>query len=1008
MRFDRARAPVLFFSFICLFANATALAQKYNIKQYTANTGLPTSNVFDIEFDDLGNIWFATYNGVVKFNGIDYTVFDEEAGLKDPVLFDLLIDDKNTLWASTEFGGVAKFENGKFVYPKHLAWIDSTIVHYMIQSVDGNYWFSLGRKGVYILDQDQKLIKKLTIDDGLPANQAWNFNNQIDSTILISTHAGLAVYNNNSQRIEKTYTIDDGLGGLQVYESLIDKKGQIWVAHNNGFSIIGLNNEIRNFEELNGSRTGYIYSFSESDDGTIWIGSENAGLFLFNDDKQTHFTIKNGLSSNNVYRIVKSKTGEIWVATDGNGVNVFIDTNFKVYDEASSLGASSIYSLYQDNGGTVWFTTEYGLNSYKDGVFEKFPLNFSEIANEQLLTSAQLPNGNIIMITNNYSLVEFDGERYFKSKYEEDFEGINTKYIKVFGETIWFAADGYLIRVESDKIEYFKPNTNNAWQEDLQYIHQDSRGLMWVASRGGLILFKNGEFNFITLEDGLSGVRISQISEDRDGNLWLVSTAGIDIISGINEYGEFEKITPFKTADLYYDKTNFLQFDSYGNMWQGTSAGLNFYSFNPPYSVDNYKHIHIPLQDYGNGAEFTNNGSLLSDDSLLYFGTYTNGLITFEYNEGETQLNYEEPPKVFIRSIIAGDEAIYLQDTDSTLSSNYSVDHSQNNILVQFNALSDKYPQRIHIRHKLEGLNNNWILAENISQIRYESLPSGTFSLVMQTKAPNSDWSEVQQVLTIKVNKPFYSRIWFISLVILVIAAIVATIMKGRITYIEKNLLKNQVDEQTQHIQKTLDEKEVLIKEIHHRVKNNLAVISGLLDLQSRQIEEGPATEALQNSMTRVLAMAKIHEQLYQNDDLANVNFKNFITNLVRSLDNTISNVEFPILINENVEDISVDVNVGVPLGLMINEILSNSFKHAFQKMEVSNLATIEIEFSQIEKSHYYLKIADNGVGAKNNLLEVVHQSLGITLIKSWASQLDSELTYNGSKGSVFEAKIPI
>lgn len=85
-------------------------AQKFNIQQYTANTGLPSNNVFDVEFDKLGNVWFATSDGVVKYDGAVYKTYNQDDGLKDPVLFDLFIDHSGILWASTDQGGVAKYE----------------------------------------------------------------------------------------------------------------------------------------------------------------------------------------------------------------------------------------------------------------------------------------------------------------------------------------------------------------------------------------------------------------------------------------------------------------------------------------------------------------------------------------------------------------------------------------------------------------------------------------------------------------------------------------------------------------------------------------------------------------------------------------------------------------------------------------------------------------------------------------------------------------------------------
>ncbi|MBO6795497.1 MAG: hypothetical protein JJ895_16445 [Balneolaceae bacterium] len=993
---------------ICLLANGTALAQKYNIQQYTANTGLPTNNIFDIVFDEKGNVWLASYDGVIKYDGYNYDVYDENSGLKDPVLYDLLLDNQHNLWASTEDGGIAKFSNGSFHYPEELSWLDTTIVHFMMQANDGNIWLSVDQQGVYIIDEDLKVVDHISLEDGLPSERMSHFYSTNTNQVLISSHAGLAVYNELTKEIEKTYTNNNGLGGIRVYESLVDRNGRIWVAHDKGASVIQKDGSIINYEVLAGARIGLALTIRESNDGKIWVGSNKGGVFWIDGAEETHITIKHGLSSNNIYRFVESKSGNIWIATDGNGISVFKDKNFRIYDDVSVLDAKRATSLIEQEDGTVWITTEYGISSLKNDVIKNYRADPELLAGELILASTLLPNGNIIMVTNNYSLLEFDGKNFFKSKYTELLNGLIFNSVAVDGNTIWFVGDSNLIKVEGENVEYVLTHKGRAWKTDYQYLLKDSRGLTWIATLGGIAVLNGEEFIFIDKEDGLSSEWITIIKEDPYGNIWAVTSVGIDIISGIEENGSFKTIKPFKTVELYFDKANFLQFDHNGNLWQGTNSGLNYYQFEEPNSFDNYEHFHFPLNSFGYGTEFAFRASLLAKDSTLYFGTYNSGLITLNFDNIEDEIEYEPAPEMHIQSILANGQEVYNQETPQSTDEILTLSFSQNRVTINLSSLSEKFPGRINYRYKLLGLQDDWEVVENINQIQYEILPPGTYNLVVQTKAPNSDWSAEQDVVSFRIKKPFFLTVWFIVLIVLLICVLVYVIVKARVSIIEKDLLQSKVDDQTKDIQHALDEKEVLIKEIHHRVKNNLAVISGLLDLQSRQIDEGPATEALQNSMTRVLAMAKIHEQLYQNEDLANVNFKNFITNLVRSLDNTISNADFPTQINEHVEDISVDVNVGVPLGLMINEILSNSFKHAFQNLELSKSASIDIEFSCKDDQSYHLRIADNGVGSKENLLEMEHQSLGMTLIKSWASQLDAELTYDGTNGSVFEAKIPV
>lgn len=997
---------IFLFATVIVVSSGNIFAQKYNIQQYTANTGLPTNNIFDIVFDEKGNVWFASYDGVIKYDGHNYIVYDEKSGLKDPVLYDLLLDRQNNLWASTEDGGIAKFSNGFFHYPEALSWLDTTTVHYMMQANDGSIWLSVDKLGVYIIDEELKVVGHIVLDDGLPSGRISHFYYTKTNQVLISSHAGLAVYNLLTSEIEQTYTIDNGLNGTRVYESLVDRNGRIWIAHDNGVSVINKDGSIINYDTLAGARIGFAFTITESSDGKIWIGSNRGGLFWIDGAEETHITIKHGLSSNNIYRFVKSKSGNIWIATDGNGISVFKDNNFRIYDDVSVLDAKRATSLIELDDGTVWITTEYGLSSFKDGVFKNYRINAELLSGELLLSSELLPNGNIIMVTNNYSLLEFDGKNFFKSKYTELFDGLIFNSVAVYGNTIWFVGDSNLIKVEGENVEYVLTHKEGAWKTDYQLLFKDSRDLIWVATLGGIVVLHENEITFINEEDGLSSKWVTNIQEDPYGNIWVVTSVGIEIITGIEENGSFRKIEPFKTADLYFDKANFLQFDHNGNLWQGTNSGLNYYQFEEPNLFNDYQHFHYPLNIFRNGTEFGFRASLLAKDSTLYFGSYNSGLISFNFDHTDDVIEYEPAPEIYIRSMLASGEVVWNQDNQQLSDDILTLSFRQNRVTINLSSISEIYPGRIHYRYKLLGIQESWVVAENLSQIQYEILPPGSYNLVVQTKGPNSDWSAVQDVVSFRIKKPFFLRFWFIALIVILISVLIYVIVEGRVSIVEKNLLQSKVDEQTKDIQYALDEKEVLIKEIHHRVKNNLAVISGLLDLQRNQIEEGPATEALQNSTTRIIAMAKIHEQLYQNEDLSNVNFRIFIRDLVQSLQNTVSDTKKPINIIENVDDLRVDVNTGVPLGLMISEILHNSFKHAFTTLTDSK-PTIEIVFNVHDKKNFYLKIADNGIGSDTNLLETEHQTLGITLINSWVEQLDAKIDFNGVNGASFEVIIP-
>ena len=270
-------------------------------------------------------------------------------------------------------------------------------------------------------------------------------------------------------------------------------------------------------------------------------------------------------------------------------------------------------------------------------------------------------------------------------------------------------------------------------------------------------------------------------------------------------------------------------------------------------------------------------------------------------------------------------------------------------------------------------------------------------------KSTNSDWNLETAKISFTIKKPFWKTIWFYLLVIIGVLSSVAFYIKIRVGVLEKNKLQSLVDAQTSDLQEALSEKEVLIKEIHHRVKNNLAVVSGLLEMQSWDLPEGDAKLALEESKLRVLAMSKVHENLYKNKDLAKIDFSDFLEELVEGIISTLHRSNNNIKVTTESDNTLVNVNMGIPCGLIINELLTNSYKHAFPD---DKPGLIFVSFKTFKKE-YQIIVSDDGVGAPDDILNSSKSSLGMTLINSLVTQLNSEITYEFRSGSYFKIIIP-
>ena len=200
-------------------------------------------------------------------------------------------------------------------------------------------------------------------------------------------------------------------------------------------------------------------------------------------------------------------------------------------------------------------------------------------------------------------------------------------------------------------------------------------------------------------------------------------------------------------------------------------------------------------------------------------------------------------------------------------------------------------------------------------------------------------------------------------------------------------------------LKESLEEKEMLLKEIHHRVKNNLMVISSLLNLQSQYIKDKESLDIFKESQNRAKSMALIHERLYRSTDLKKIDFGDYIHTLATDLFNTYVTDPSSIKLNMDVENVMVDINTTVPLGLIVNELVTNSMKHAFPEWETGE---INIEFNKKEDL-FTLIVKDTGVGFSEGLDFRNTSSLGMQLVNNLVSQIDGEITLDRSRGTEFK-----
>ena len=211
----------------------------------------------------------------------------------------------------------------------------------------------------------------------------------------------------------------------------------------------------------------------------------------------------------------------------------------------------------------------------------------------------------------------------------------------------------------------------------------------------------------------------------------------------------------------------------------------------------------------------------------------------------------------------------------------------------------------------------------------------------------------------------------------------------------------SEIKEYEKRLENSLEEKEVLLSEIHHRVKNNLAIISGLLQLESFNATDDGIRNTLQNSQMRIHSMAQVHEMLYNSNDFTNLSFKDFVSEIVNSIKSVYQQLQNDITFELNIESLQLNVNQAIPCGLIINEVVTNAYKHAFKEGEEGR---IQISLSQVGDT-IRLNVKDNGRGLRDNFSLSESSSLGFKLIETLTSQLNADINIRSQEGTQVSVK---
>lgn len=976
-----------------LLSAESGYSQAYNFSIYSVNEGLPHAQISDVIEASDGFIWVATSGaGVTRFDGHEFITYDINHGLRDDYVNVVYEDSKKRIWVSTYYGGLSYLEGNHFINPFDGHEIDDFYITTIAESPDGKLWFGTYESGIFIYD-DNSLVN-LSEEDGLADNTVWHFHWEPSGTVYISTHNGLSLYDGESFR---NYGVEDGMSGYSVFKTEIDQDGRKWFATSSGITTLE-NENFSVINEINGRALRYIYDILIASNGDIWIGTENDGLFRYREGEYYHITKREGLSSNYIHRIIEDKKGKIWVATDENGLNRFEGEDFRVYNTGFGLPSNEILSLLLDRNGVIWVGTDRGISSFDGVKFNTFELSHMPPDRMYVWEIEQFEDGSIIILDYDGNLLEFDGVRFRKLDIGPDPSEIYIYDLLIDSKNhLWIGSEEGLYHFDGINTRYYTSESGLSGTL-IYHLYEHTDGTIWMGTNNGVTNFDGTSFKTIMPSDGLSHYNVNYITTDSEGRFWFGTSGGVTLYTpnedqetvALQNFGREHGMKLIESLFLWVDNENEI-------LWQGTNGGLQSLNLRHFNETGEMLVEHHRLSRYGIGVETTHK-ALLEKDGKLWFGSM-NGLMVLDPLQIRSD---DQIPTVHISDFYLngsepdwstfGHELTY--ELGKKVLPNITYPNRSNSYAFHFTGLDFSNPQSVEYRYFLEGLEAEWNHPTKNRNTTYTNLSPGSYQFILQARSGQGPWSESTSY-EFSVEKPFWMMIWFWILMCFIFVVGLLGVFRSYAKRLERDRLSSLVDERTAHLLQAVKDKEILVKEIHHRVKNNLAMIIGLLELQATRSIDEATINTLKDSILRIYSMSLVHEKLYSTDHLTNVDVKNYISDLINVISHSMNLDQLNIEIKKEISSFTLSLDQGITCGLLINELVTNAIKHAFTDLDGG---TIFIEFEVVDKQKI-LTITDDGNGFSDdfpgfeNLQNLEKASLGLTLITTLTKQMNGTLT---------------
>jgi signal transduction histidine kinase/ligand-binding sensor domain-containing protein/CheY-like chemotaxis protein len=804
---------------------------------------LPQNTVHDVVQTRDGYIWFGTYEGLVRFDGVRFKVFDnrntKELGnskdLGNAAVFALQEDRAGSLWMGTPGGGAVRYRDGVFRRFGKEDGLPDTYIFAFCEDLSGSLWAGTNG-GVARLKGD-----RFEAVSGVDVRRVRAHGLAVghDGSVWISAEEGLVRYRSGSVSV---FTTKDGLTSDTPRALCVDAKGTLWVGTDGG----GLNRyqdgRFTAYTTRDGLAGDVIRALLADREGSLWVGTEGGGLSRIRDGRISSLTQRDGVTSGLIRSFCEDAEGSLWIGTNGGGVICLKDQKVTTYGARHGLTNENVRTVFQDRSGTVWAGSDGG------GLYRMEDGRFTSVTSKEgspgayVRSLSQGPDGSLWVATNSSGLSRLSDGRWTTLTTKE---GLTDKVLtSVFADadgTVWIGTaytgtnrlrNGVITRDASPDAPATRP---------ISSFLKDSRGALWVASNGGgIAVYRDGTFQRYRQEDGLASNQVYCFHEDASGAVWIGTGGGLCRWKD----GRFSSLG--SGQGLFDDIAFQILEDARGRFWISCNHGIFSVRRDELEAVLDGRARSVTCTVYGvsdgMAAPQCNGGSTPSawktSDGRLWFGT-VRGVSVVDPARIPTN---RKPPPVQVEEVIADGKPLP-RGGAATLAPGVE------KLELHYTALSFLAPEKVRFRYKLEGYESAWTEAGTRRTAYYTRLPPGRFRF--RVTACNNDgvWNEAGASFSLELLPPWWRTWWAYVLAGAVLVGLVLGLVRLRVRSLERRTVELEKSIQERTVELAASEKRALeanraksvfLANMSHELRTPLNGILGFAQLMERKRERDP------------------------------------------------------------------------------------------------------------------------------------------------------------------------